>query len=433
MTLTDEQREAFDDIIKWVTSPNDQFYVLKGFAGTGKTTLLISLAEYVQHHRPLVYGVNRADLTISAPTNKAVKVIRKKLEESGLANVETKTIHGHLAIKPFVDYKTGEETYIPDKTVDQSLYDYNFVIIDEASMINKVLYEDYITKAVSGYTIKILFVGDPAQLPPIKEIESLALQGNEKTTKTLTNVVRYGNEIGRLATDIRENLDKRIDFEDLVEKHESDSVILLDRRQFTSTLNEYFLSDDYSRDEDFCRILAYTNVNVSTWNTKVRGLFVKSDDKFVIGDKIIANEACLDEIGMNIVLPNSEEAIVTSIKIKTLSNPCKLDYYELGIRLVGTITEKFIRVIHEAYEDDLKDFLRKTADKKDWKTHYKVKKFFNDISYSHSLTVHKSQGSTFANVFIDMPNIARNSVIKERNQLLYVAITRASNKVFIRL
>jgi ATP-dependent exoDNAse (exonuclease V) alpha subunit len=433
MTLTDEQREAFDDIIKWVTSPNDQFYVLKGFAGTGKTTLLISLAEYVQQRRPLVYGVNRADLTISAPTNKAVKVIRKKLEESGLANVETKTIHGHLAIKPFVDYKTGEETYIPDKSVDQSLYDYNFVIIDEASMINKVLYEDYIKKAVGGYTIKILFVGDPAQLPPIKEVESLALQSNDKTTKTLTNVVRYGNEIGRLATDIRENLDKRIDFEDLVEKHESDSVILLDRRQFTSTLNEYFLSDDYSRDEDFCRILAYTNINVSAWNTKVRGLFVKEDTKFVIGDKIIANEACLDEIGMNIILPNSEEAIVTSINIKTLGNPCKLDYYELGIRLVGTITEKFIRVIHEAYEDDLKDFLKKTADKKDWKTHYKVKKFFNDISYSHSLTVHKSQGSTFANVFIDMPNIARNSIIKERNQLLYVAITRASKKVFIRL
>ena len=91
-----------------------------------------------------------------------------------------------------------------------------------------------------------------------------------------------------------------------------------------------------------------------------------------------------------------------------------------------------VTVLHESEQQRFQKELKRLADGKQWQDFWILKQQrFANLNYSYALTVHKSQGSTFQNVFVDLPNLMRNSNIRERNQLLYVAVTRAAKRLFV--
>jgi exodeoxyribonuclease-5 len=90
-----------------------------------------------------------------------------------------------------------------------------------------------------------------------------------------------------------------------------------------------------------------------------------------------------------------------------------------------------LTVLHEQSQPIFRQRLDRCAQDKRWREFWDLKNLFADLNYAYCLTIHKAQGSTFQNVFVDVPNALTNRNIRERNQLLYVAVTRAARRVFL--
>ena len=148
-------------------------------------------------------------------------------------------------------------------------------------------------------------------------------------------------------------------------------------------------------------------------------------EQFVPGERLIANNPCLEEGG--IILQTSEECEVLEVK------PGKIEGMPVWQLVVYTEEGKFqdLNVLQEVSVPDYERRSRDYATNKQWEIFWEFRQQFHDVNYAYSLTVHKSQGSTFQDVFIDLPDLTRNSKVVERNQLCYVAFTRAAKRVFI--
>ena len=153
--FTSEQYIGLNKIRAWLK--NDKtFFTLAGYAGTGKTTIVKKIID--EYRRRLV---------VSAPTHKAKKVIMKTTKIEGV------TLHSILGLRPDVDlddFNPNDPKYNPIAKPNMGMY--RFIIIDEASMINEELYKLVQKEAKKWKGIKILFMGDPAQIPPVGEDES---------------------------------------------------------------------------------------------------------------------------------------------------------------------------------------------------------------------------------------------------------------------
>jgi len=90
-----------------------------------------------------------------------------------------------------------------------------------------------------------------------------------------------------------------------------------------------------------------------------------------------------------------------------------------------------LRVLHDSAASEIKLKLDDFARHKNWMAFWDLKQYFHDVDYAYSLTIHKSQGSTFQDVFVDVPSMLTNRNIIERNQLCYVAFTRAAKRLFL--
>src|ERR1700676_302020 len=170
-----DQLQAIEDLLTFISSPllTDWYFCFRGYAGTGKTSCMREVARRV--------GASNARFAYTAPTNKAAKVLREIVGQAS-------TIYSLLGLR--VD-KNGETKQIAHgKPVDLS--DLDVIVVDEASMVNAHLF-DLLSDIADKFNLKVVFMGDPAQLPPVKESESLALQG--ETGIQLTKVMRHDNQI----------------------------------------------------------------------------------------------------------------------------------------------------------------------------------------------------------------------------------------------
>ena len=396
ITLTDSQLEALSDILTWYEDPEAPLYkVLSGYAGTGKTTLLHEVVEAVEkglsHH-----------VIVTATTNKAVKVLRERVEAKHFS-----TIHSVLKIKP---KQIGtKEIFEPDPYIDSiPLSSYNLVIVDECSMISEKLLELIYEENVGN--TKVLFCGDPAQLQPINEDISTCFSFQPST---LTEVVRHGDTIAQKAVLARDNTTV-LTVEELLAGKE---IIRISKKEIWERFK------NFREDPDRIRMLAWTNRSVNEWNKQLRladyGRPV--EDTFTEGDIIIANQPCIHE--GEIVMMNSEEAEVIHVD-KTDSS-----YVMQVERLDGKRVQ--VRSVREKYRPVLKDQLDILAAEREWKEYWRLRKFYHDVRHCYALTVHKSQGSTFDSVVLDWRDINSNRDIQNRNQLIYVGLTRAAKTVMI--
>ena len=156
---TEDQQQAIDQLLAFIQEPAsfNWCFCFRGYAGTGKTSCMREVARRV--------GYSSARFAYTAPTNKAAKVLREVVGEAS-------TIYSLLGLR--VD-KNGETKQITHgKPVDLS--DLDVIVVDEASMVNAHLF-GLLQDIADKFDLKVVFMGDPAQLPPVKETESLALSG----------------------------------------------------------------------------------------------------------------------------------------------------------------------------------------------------------------------------------------------------------------
>lgn len=421
LTLTTDQQNALEQLDQFLDSP-ERLFVLEGYAGTGKTTLLQAFVS------ELYARGDRRAIVFSAFTNKATKVLTQMVADWGI-KVDCLTCCQLLGLKPQIDPETGAQEFIPDSDQENSFGKFALVVIDECSMINLNLWQLLLTEITAFHlTSQILFVGDSAQLPPINETASQTF--TSITNKAvLTEVVRYGSSIGLLAESIRRDLNapRLPAWQTQLNPERTEGTIVLGGADWTKQLLRAFKSDKSQADPDYVRALAYTNKRVMALNRRIRdAIFGPEVGRFVPGERLIAMSPVFRR-EEEILIPTSAECWVEAAEERELAG---WRVWQLSVETDTTSAE--VLVLHEMEQPRFRRELARLAEQKQWQDFWQLKQQrFANLNYSYALTVHKSQGSTFENVFVDLPNLLRNRNVRERNQLLYVAVTRAAQRLFL--
>jgi hypothetical protein len=440
---TEGQAKALVDLMSFAAGGN-ALHLLTGFAGTGKSLLLQAWLKQLRES-----GFN-GPVVFTAPTNKAVEVLRA-MTVTWRLNVECVTCAKLLGLRPVINRETGREEFKKNYAEDSVIQDYDIVVVDEASMVSEDLFQ-YIAEE-SNILTKILFVGDYAQLPPVGE--SLSKTFTEiKQQSALTEVKRYSGSIAVVADDLRQNLSRR--GEPLIETDYNEDgtkgIFVLTDESWHKQLIRAFTSDKSRANPDYCRALAWRNKTVDGLNTFIRQeIRGTGADRFVAGERLLATEhyALKDMNGAPKTLFN------TSAEMEVLGafegSRGEWLVWILEVQMLDGEGKRYtIPVLHEteiSRFEKAQQKIKKEAlagAKHRWDDFYSSRKAFAWVDYAYAMTVHKSQGSTFTNAFVDMSDILANhtkamvtlpngekQLIYERNQLLYVALTRASDRIFI--
>jgi exodeoxyribonuclease-5 len=418
--LNRQQRKALRELEKFVQG-KEKLYLLTGYAGTGKTTLLQALIKRLRDKG------DRRSIVLTAFSNKATKVL-ERMANSWDLDVDCMTCCKLLGLRPEIDQNTGKQVFKSERDSESLVDRYHLVIVDEASMINEEMWL-LLTDAVSHLyqQTQILFVGDVAQLPPVGEPESKVFSQIYHRSD-LTEVVRYGGAIGVLAESIRNQLTNPSlpCWETESNGDRTEGVFVADRCQWENLLIRAFQSEACRRDPDQVRAVAYTNRRVNQLNQRIRiAIFGEGTPRFVAGERLVASTPYLN--GESLILPTSSECEVLDVSTGKTG-----DWH---VWFLEVLTEDgYIRqlpVLHELSQPDYHRMLGLYAEEKRWREFWDLKNLFADLNYAYCLTIHKAQGSTFQDVFVDVPNTLINRNVRERNQLLYVAVTRAARRLFV--
>ncbi|MDJ0704313.1 MAG: AAA family ATPase [Leptolyngbyaceae cyanobacterium MO_188.B28] len=400
----------------------EKLYLLTGYAGTGKTTLLQALITRLREQG------DKRDIVLTAFSNKATKVLNLMASRWGL-EVDCMTCCKLLGLRPVIDEQTGTQVFRPERHQDSQIDRYDLVVVDECSMINEEMWGLLVQAVSSLYgRTQLLFVGDPAQLPPVGERESPCFRQIFHRSD-LTEVVRYGGAIALLAEDIRRNLERPHfpRFQNDVNPDLTTGSFVTRRQPWEKLLIRAFTSQAYREDPDQVRALAYTNRRVNQLNQMIRAaIYGAAAPRFVRGERLMANTPCVEADA--ILLQTSAECEVLDVA-EGQAGPWAV--WQLDVETEEK-QYRTLRVLHEKSRTDFQLRLQGFADEKRWLEFWELKELFHDVSYAYSLTIHKSQGSTFQDVFVDLPNMMVNRNVVERNQLCYVAFTRAANRLFLR-
>ena len=450
--FTEEQEKAFKEIQNFIQIGSGGMHLLRGYAGTGKTFLVGQIMLWYNRNNP------SKTIAVTAPTHKAVKVLRSMIP-SEVSNYIARTTHSLLNLEEFIDgygnigYKERGGNNQKDNTEDVSL-----VIVDEASML-----EDYIFNLlwqrsftlISLNPIKILFVGDPAQIPPVNKKESMPFnvayqkKYNIKLS-TLRHIVRQveDSSIILLSKEVRKdlNLKSYVSVDCLKEHRKNKDVSFIDFKDEENLhlwMENIFLSKHFKEDVNYGKIIAWRNATVKAFNNYIRTLLYDTEDHIVIGERIVLNAPLIKD--KKVLLPNNTELIIKDYTIQdTKVKGKKIFYYNLTVLKEGCDDEEYsIDVIHEDSLDLFDAILQglknkaleqnnqKLEAKSLWRKWYSVKKRFIDINYNYAVTAHKSQGSTYTNALVIENDIHQNKNILERNHIKYTAFTRPSKHLVI--
>tara|TARA_R110000782_G_scaffold21299_1_gene57347 strand:- start:36754 stop:38130 length:1377 start_codon:yes stop_codon:yes gene_type:complete len=427
--LNKEQKEIFDDI---TSIPLKTFSeaLLTGYSGTGKSFLTTKIIEQI------IYINKGVKIAITAPTNKAVRVLKNlsSICETH-SQVEFNTLHSLLGLKRVITHDGKEE--FKSEFGGGNISEFDIVLVDEVSMLDNNLYEMLLDKSKFN-NIMLLFIGDRGQIPPVNGGESVLFTNKLENSYNLTEIIRQasGNPIIQIAKKIRTN---EVFEEETIVDENGDGVIFLKINTEMPLLNTYFNSNNFDVNPNFVKVLAWTNKAVDYYNDKIRVMiYGEKCGKLNVGEKMVCNKPIIDS-KKRVVLNNNDEFEVLSYDIKTETSGLRFSYYSVKILCHGkTLTIKLLAEISENSFNKEVDSLKTKATKASpmqkriaWLKYYNLLGKYADVKYNYALTVHKSQGSTFDNAIVINCDINRVRDKKEKNKLLYTAVTRAKNKLFI--
>ena len=423
--LTPAQQQALEKMKLFLRS-NKSFFRLSGYAGTGKSFLICHLIEWLDE--------KDFEFVIAAPTNKAAKSLMQVGTSVGI-NIEVKTVAQLLGQQPEINEETGEEEFT--SAGDAEFEDYDVMIIDEFSMINRANFEEIVQAIATTINTKVIFVGDEAQLPPVKEQQPIvAISELVEDTAILSEVVRYEGEIAVVAEKIRQEKEyprRMYPFETSEDK----TIVCLPRAEWLETITKYFQSKKYKTNPDYARLLVWRNKTAGNANRYVRSrLWGKDAPIFVPGDRLIARKPLFrvrpGQKGKNrwgVLINNSEEcSVIEQPTIKQLSfDRIAYQYRSVPVK-TDTGFEVNLSVLTEQGERLRDEKIKEYVEKKQWSKYFDLSRTFDDITYAYSLTVHKAQGSSIDYVFLDTEDMQG---CPDLQKMLYTALTRAKTRVYI--
>ena len=458
-SLNTDQRLAFERLLTYILDKNDhRIFVLKGWAGTGKTFCISLLVNYILDE---VYpNKDWYKIAVTGPTNKSVRVIK---QASGLYSprLSFQTIHKLLGLKERITME-GVQEFVADHDggFKPAINSTKLLIIDEVSMLNDDLFEKVVDRREKT---KIICMGDPAQIPPVGRPDCIPFMDEmlEKygiKTLQLNTIMRQklDNPIISSSVLIRENLGASkslISLENKVNANDEgiEYININDievRKSFPDILSKYFKTEEFKKNSEYCKIIAWRNKTVSTMNGIVRKVIYGDESinsKILIGEKLIANNPIIWQ--SEILFTTNDEFTVKNYKIKTSKvsidrQIIEIKYYETEVTYLddtGEECNEVIDILHESSELDFKkaaNFLKseaiaKKGKDKSWIAYYDFLRTYADVNYAYCTSAHKSQGSTYNTAFVLEDDIDMNWDIIERNRIKYTAYTRASKKLYV--
>lgn len=421
-------------------------------------------------------------ICLSAPTHKALTVL-KQMAEFKSDNLEYYTIHSLLGLKPVVT-SDGKETFVKDNKSSNKIMGFDLVIVDEASMLDDKLFSFLVDEINNNAFLKIIFVGDSKQLPPVNHVcsapmDSLRREKHNIGHVVLTQIIRQkdSNPIINFSKEIRNGrFNPKTDL-----NTESQGVLVVNKKDQLAVLSKMFTSGKYEEDMNYCRMVAWTNNTVNWYNELIRKMIykakienriaelkedsgklspemievVKSEfpyyrngkmdlPRYLVGDKVIVDKPIFDiESRSQIICKTNEELLITNLSIQPrIAMGVMYDCYIAHATNIFTNEEVKLEICHESsllqLEQSLdklkRDALKAPRGKKSrdlWVRYYKLDKHFARLKYAPCLTTYKSQGSTYENIIIVVDDIMRNPKRAELLQHLYVGVTRASMRCFL--
>ena len=418
-TLTSEQQFAFDEIEKIIDTNKPVAATLSGFAGAGKTVLLRHLVRRL--------GPTFSQTVLMAPTHKAAEVLGRKTDMS------VSTVHSVLGLRPEPDGEGGYN-FVQSHGGMKSFAPNSLLAVDEASMVPQELY-DKLMEVQQQFNLSIIFCGDPAQLPPVNENPSLALEHDGYKLETIVRQEK-DNPIIQTSMEVRESEDaKRYNFTTNVSGEQGVEVVS-SKKDLVYRALQAFDTDEYRKQGDYARILAYRNDEVEKYNKLCRSmLYEGAEEQFIEGEWLVATDPWYGDKGRRDapVIQNSEEFVVEG------KEPSKLYGFNTWILEISPSPDseklKHIEVLNRdelgRYENKLNELAEKAKKTNDWEKYYDYKEHFAHVDYSFAMTSHKSQGSTFTKTFVDIEDINACPNPSEIQRLKYVAVTRASERLVV--
>ena len=446
---TVKQDIFFQKIAEFVTNANkNEIFVLKGYAGTGKTTVISTIVNNL-------IEVNKKYVLL-APTGRAAKVI------ANYSNKPAFTIH--------------KKIYFPKKssgggvsfTLQPNKHKNTIFFIDESSMISDVnteskLYEngslldDLISYVYSGDNCKMILLGDTAQLPPVQldispalNTETLSLHYNKEVYSIeFDEVMRQEENSGILynATELRELLkDVFFDSFKFQLRGFKDIVRLTDGYDIQDAIDSAY-SNFSIEDTAF---IVRSNKRANQYNEQIRSKILGKENELSTGDFLMVvknNYFWLKESDEAGFIANGD--IIEVLEIRNIKELYGFKFASVKIRMVDypnqkpfdtvllldTITSESPSLSYEEsnrlYEEVMKDYEHETTK---YKKFQKVKEneYFNglQVKFSYAITCHKSQGGQWNTVFIEQPYLP-NGIDKDYIRWLYTAMTRAKDKLYL--
>ena len=445
LTPTEGQAPVLRHLAAFLLSlkPNPT-YILRGYAGTGKTTLVTTLVKTLPE-----IGM---DYVLMAPTGRAAKVL------GGYTRKYASTIHK----------KIFQVQAFPDGSLRmaraQNKHKDTLFIVDEASMIGedrdfgaKSLLDDLLAYVFSGERCRLLLIGDTAQLPPVGNDESPALDINYLesqfpltiATYELTEVKRQALQSGILsnATHLRELLiEDKMEYPlPLFDLHFDDTE-RIDPEIFEEMLYKAF-DAEHSNDSV---IVCKSNKRANLFNQAIRSRILNIEGEIATGDKLMIvknNYFWADGHQQISFIANGDMAEIQKITHYEemygfrfadveLSFPDYPDAQNLDVKIIldtlnsnsASLSEEENMRLLQAIEADYMDIPNR-------RERYKAMKknpWFNalQVKFAYALTCHKTQGGQWKNVFVDSSLNLKDDVEKEDLRWLYTAVTRAQERLY---
>ena len=445
---TTDQKKAISRFSTFIDqSSSSAIFLLKGYAGTGKTTLIASWLKPLQKQ-----GYN---VVLMAPTGRAAKVM------STYAKTKAYTIHKRIYFAQ--QNKIGRIQF----TLQKNKFKKSVFIVDEASIIGDEesssqlfhtgsLLQDLISYVYQGDGCKLIFVGDTAQLPPVKQELSPALNQNylslnfstEISEVELSEVLRQDSLSGILqnATNLRNLIHENIGnhFKFLI-RNISDISHLQDGYDIQGALEDGYR--DVGRTETI--IIVRSNKRANQYNRQIRTQIMSLENDLAVGDLLLVvknNYFWLTPDSQAGFIANGD--VIEILRILSFNELYNFRFAKVHVRLVDYPDQDAFDTVlildaldtdgHALTHEQSNELYQKVRQDYSYLPKYKqyseVKKnpFFNalQVKFAYALTCHKAQGGQWKHVFIEKPYLPDGPSV-DYYRWLYTAITRASKQLFL--
>lgn len=402
--LTDEQQAALEAFFSFMSNTTESAFVLSGYSGTGKSTLVKELLDrwpdYQKALKLLCPKQFQYDIQLTATTNKAAENLQY------ITGRDVSTIHSYLGLRVDVNYATGATTLV-DRNNQRKVN--ALVFIDEASYVDSALLGLIFQKTKN---CKIVFIGDPAQLTPVKSTSTPVFLAPFPGAK-LTQVVRQaeGNPIIALATKFRETVTSG-DFFSFIP--DGVSITHMPRQDFNdAVVNEFSRTDWKFRDS---KVMGWTNKCAIAYNNAITDS-VNGTPEFQVGDYAVCNKFITLHRRS---IKTDQMVCITDIRTGASEHDVDGSYITVDHSITAFFPDS---------RDAAKARLKRAKAEEDINTVASIESTWIDLRAAYSCTINKAQGSTFDRVFIDLTDVSKCRNSNQLARMLYVAVSRARHQV----